>query len=310
MMAKKITALKCPHCGSTHKHLIEKDRYQCKSCDSEYMFDSGDVNITVNHRHTIESSSDHSFLNISRSGFVLIAIVLTTILVVSYNLLSTNTDHQNYRSVSQQAKSTRAQPVASVNLGENISIGISAEGVSQIKNLVTKPFSAQNKQLDTCFVYTGICHKIFMNRMVFLVGKKGLNISGMNKAVLEKLAEQKKLATLVSWLDLSMDDLLASGMSPRQAKKALEKIQLAPQQSFQDWMSGIYQFNFPSQINQYTWSDIQSWSMSDWQTLMELSEVKAQPYYQLTHSEEMNQLVDELQKYSVSGFDSATLNDQ
>lgn len=302
MMTQKITAIKCPHCGSTHKHVIEKDRYQCKSCDSEYMFDSGDVNITVNHRHTIESSSKQSFFNLSRSGFVVIAIVLTTILVVSYNLLTTNTDHQNYRSASQQVKSTRTQPVASVNFGENISIGISAEGVSQIKNLVTKPFSAQNKQLDTCFVYTGICHKIFMNRMVFLVGKKGLNISGMNKAVLEKLAEQEKLVTLVSWLDLSMDDLLASGMSTRQAKKSLETIQVALQKSFQDWMSALYQVNFPPQINQYTWSDIQDWSINDWQTLLELSEVKAQPYYQLTHSEEMNQLVGELQKYKIIGF--------
>ncbi len=294
-MTQKITAIKCPHCGSTHKHPIEKDRYQCNSCDSEYIFDSGDLNIIVNHHHTMESPESSRFfsmpwLTVSLIGFVMVLIVI-------YNFIPKNSDNSY-----QKEKNIKPQPVASISLGENISIGISAEGISEVRNLVTKPFNSSNKKLDACFVYSGICHKIFINRITFLGGKKGLNIRGMNKSIWEALAEQRKFTTLVDWLDLSMDDLLSVGLSERQAKKTFEQIQLASQQSFEYWMNGIYQVGFPSQINQYTWSDIQSWSVNDWQTLMELSEAKAKPYYQLTHSEEMNQLVVELQQYKIIGF--------
>ncbi|MGL4675977.1 MAG: hypothetical protein ACRCXK_14065, partial [Wohlfahrtiimonas sp.] len=161
MMTQKITAIKCPHCGSTHKHLIEKDRYQCDSCDSEYMFDSGDLNIVVNHHHTVEPTASSGFFNMPWLSLLLIGFVIG--LIVIYNFLPKTSDNSY-----QKEKNIKSQPVASISLGENVSIGISAEGISEIKNLVTKPFNSSNKKLDACFVYSGVCHKIFINRITFL----------------------------------------------------------------------------------------------------------------------------------------------
>ncbi|WP_049237093.1 hypothetical protein U0021_02815 [Moraxella canis] len=49
-MAKRIKAIKCPQCGSTHATKIKSDHYRCDSCQSEFFIDSDDINI--NHRHT------------------------------------------------------------------------------------------------------------------------------------------------------------------------------------------------------------------------------------------------------------------
>ncbi|GAA4778877.1 hypothetical protein GCM10023231_01850 [Olivibacter ginsenosidimutans] len=50
-MAKRIKAIKCPHCGSIENTQLKDDYYRCNSCGTEYFLDNDDVNINYTYRY-------------------------------------------------------------------------------------------------------------------------------------------------------------------------------------------------------------------------------------------------------------------
>ena len=48
-MARDIKAIQCPKCGSTHKHQVKEDFFQCEYCGTEYYLDSDDKHIYHHH---------------------------------------------------------------------------------------------------------------------------------------------------------------------------------------------------------------------------------------------------------------------
>ncbi len=75
-MAKRITALKCPQCGSVKKQSIKDDHYICNHCSTEYFLDNDDINVNVNHRHI--GTSPHSFTPVTKktvSGIIAAAAI-------------------------------------------------------------------------------------------------------------------------------------------------------------------------------------------------------------------------------------------
>ncbi|MDM1293461.1 hypothetical protein HX021_04030 [Sphingobacterium sp. N143] len=50
-MAKRIKAIKCPHCGSIKITTLRPDYYKCDSCGTEFFLDSDDININHNYNY-------------------------------------------------------------------------------------------------------------------------------------------------------------------------------------------------------------------------------------------------------------------
>ena len=48
-MARDIKAIQSPKCGSTHKHQVKEDFFQCEYCGTEYYLDSDDKHIYHHH---------------------------------------------------------------------------------------------------------------------------------------------------------------------------------------------------------------------------------------------------------------------
>lgn len=78
-MAKQITALKCPQCGSVKKQSIKDDHYICNHCDTEYFLNSDDINVNVTH-HTIGGTP--SYTNPSKNRFQILMIALGAIILM------------------------------------------------------------------------------------------------------------------------------------------------------------------------------------------------------------------------------------
>lgn len=89
-MAKRVTALKCPQCGSVKKQSIKEDHYICNHCDTEYFLDNDDINVNINHHHKRTSWGSTKELNPTTIG-VGIGAVLTLIFFGFSEFLSNST---------------------------------------------------------------------------------------------------------------------------------------------------------------------------------------------------------------------------
>jgi len=87
-MAKRVTALKCPQCGSVKKQSIKEDHYICNHCDTEYFLDNDDININVNHNHRNTENVGNKELNKKNIAIGIIAAVLAFFLLFSQFLFS------------------------------------------------------------------------------------------------------------------------------------------------------------------------------------------------------------------------------
>ncbi len=89
-MAKRVTALKCPQCGSVKKQSIKEDHYICNHCDTEYFLDNDDININVNHSHRNTGTVGNKELNKKNIAIGIVAAVLAFFLLFSQFLFSPN----------------------------------------------------------------------------------------------------------------------------------------------------------------------------------------------------------------------------
>ena len=55
-MARDIKAIQCPKCGSTSKHQVKEEFYQCEYCGTEYFLDSDDQHIYHHHQQVATSA--------------------------------------------------------------------------------------------------------------------------------------------------------------------------------------------------------------------------------------------------------------
>ena len=90
-MAKKLKAVKCPQCGSEKHEQIDKKRYRCLNCGTEFFLDDDDININVNHHYDFQSSSTFgSDLGVGmKLGIVALLIPLAVVFIFVFFLFQT-----------------------------------------------------------------------------------------------------------------------------------------------------------------------------------------------------------------------------
>lgn len=93
-MAKRITALKCPQCGSVKKQSIKEDHYICNHCDTEYFLDSDDINVNVNHHHRGPDGFGSKKLTKENRAIIVFAIALVLFALIS-NIFSSTISSSN-----------------------------------------------------------------------------------------------------------------------------------------------------------------------------------------------------------------------
>ncbi|TJZ61508.1 hypothetical protein FAZ15_09975 [Sphingobacterium olei] len=93
-MAKRVTALKCPQCGSVKKQAIKEDHYICNNCDTEYFLDNDDININVNHKHSGIDRSPAKPIDPKKAAIIAIGIAVVFFAFV-INLMFSNDSNSN-----------------------------------------------------------------------------------------------------------------------------------------------------------------------------------------------------------------------
>jgi hypothetical protein len=121
-MAKDIKAIQCPKCGSTSKHEIKPDFYQCQNCQTEYFLNSDDVHVYHHHSRVPPLQSSAPPDNTKLPVYILIgAIAFIAVVYFStmlfqpkrstYNTISTYKAPRSYRSSFVYTNTATGDPV-------------------------------------------------------------------------------------------------------------------------------------------------------------------------------------------------------
>ncbi|WP_166335851.1 Rcat domain-containing protein [Sphingobacterium chungjuense] len=95
-MAKRITALKCPQCGSVKKQSVKEDHYICNHCDTEYFLDNDDINVNVNHHH--RGFERRGAQNTTKKNMAIIAVAIALIFYALISSILSNTTSSSDKS--------------------------------------------------------------------------------------------------------------------------------------------------------------------------------------------------------------------
>ena len=110
----------------------------------------------------------------------------------------------------------------------------------------------QKYHILSCFRFSKDCEAQFLARLAWLSGKKGLNMVGIGEVTWQKLIAANLVTDLVSWLDLSKEDLMTvNGFGDKRAEQIYQQLQQAKQQPFPQWLYGLgFTFVSPERLYQ------------------------------------------------------------
>lgn len=80
-MAKKITTIKCPQCGSTKQKKIDDEHFECLNCGSEYVLDTDDI--TINHNYTYNNAGMPT-TPINKKGLAIVFFIVLSFFVILF----------------------------------------------------------------------------------------------------------------------------------------------------------------------------------------------------------------------------------
>lgn len=198
-----------------------------------------------------------------------------------------------------------------IAIGDTITFTLSGQSIPSFKAVVLRekgrklPYLPNDSEFSaiSCFIYSERCKPQFLSRLAWLSGKQGFDFKGMSQSSWLKLIKANKLTSLVSWLDLQLDDLLdVTNIRLPQAKAIFKQFELAKHASFRQWLNALGITALPLSFKQYRWQDLQLWSVNDWQTHLAISPQKATLYYRFTHCEQLGELLETLIRHHIDGF--------
>lgn len=195
--------------------------------------------------------------------------------------------------------------------GDRVAVTLAGQGIPKMTEVVWRvaervvpeiPDETQHDSLS-CWNTEGECEQQFIARLVWLSGKKGLDLKGISQKTWQRLLIAGKVTDLASWLWLSEADLLSlSGFSQRNSQRMLQQIAIARQRDAAQWLTGLgMTFISPEIMRKVGWDNLLHWTATDWQQ-NGMGEKSAKRAVEFVHHPPLLALVEQLKAAGVQGF--------
>ncbi|MBK5143626.1 NAD-dependent DNA ligase LigB [Budviciaceae bacterium BWR-B9] len=195
--------------------------------------------------------------------------------------------------------------------GDRVVVTLAGQGIPKITEVVWRvaerippeiPNQEQHHSLS-CWNTEGECEQQFIARLVWLSGKKGLDLKGISQKTWQRLLIAGKVTDLTSWLWLSEADLLAiPGFGKASSRRVLQQIAIARQRDAAQWLAGLGMTFISSEIiRKVGWDNVLRWTATDWQQ-NGMGEKSAKRAVEFVHSPPLLDLVAQLKAAGVQGF--------
>ena len=198
-----------------------------------------------------------------------------------------------------------------LHAGDHVAIALTGHAVPQLQEVVwhsPQPQAIATPNADdyhalSCWQATADCEQQFLARLVWLSGKKALNMQGIGPQTWQALIDAQRITQLTDWLTLNADDLaqIPSFAEKRSAHTAHKFIQ-AQQQPFQLWLKAL---GAPSHITPKAtdnWHTLAALTKEDWQQQRYLSARAAQQALAFFQHAAVQALAHHLQQHAIDGF--------
>jgi DNA ligase (NAD+) len=201
---------------------------------------------------------------------------------------------------------------ADIVAGDQVAISLAGQGIPRLDEVIWRVGDRTTHAIpDTsafhplsCLAWTPACREQFLARLVWLSGKSGLNMSGVNRSSWLRLMLSGQLSHLFSWLTLTQEQLAqVAGMSPKRAAQLYHQFSLSRQQPFKRWVRALG-VPLPEKalktLQDDNWQKLLSRSLPEWQQLPDMGRRRAEQLVKFLHHPEIEDLITFLQERKIS----------
>ncbi|MEM6052821.1 NAD-dependent DNA ligase LigB [Erwinia sp. P7711] len=192
---------------------------------------------------------------------------------------------------------------ADIVAGDQVAISLAGQGIPRLDEVIwrvaerTTPAIPDTTAFHTlsCLAWTPACREQFLARLVWLSGKSGLNMSGVNRSSWLRLMLSGQLSHLFSWLTLTQEQLAqVAGMTPQRAAQLYHQFSLSRQQPFKRWVRALG-LPLPEKalntIQDDNWQKLLSRSLTEWQQLPDMGMRRADRLVKFLHHPDTEALI-------------------
>lgn len=195
--------------------------------------------------------------------------------------------------------------------GDQVAIQLAGQTIPQLHSVVIR--TAPRAALDvprgdayhalSCLRASATCNSQLHARLNWLSGKQALNLPGVGAGTWEKLLRAELIHSLLDWLQLSEDQLLAvPGIAQQSARTLTRRFSEARQRPFKDWLRALGPPAHPDSLAADDWAQLQRRSLADWQKLPGIGPARAAQLQTFFQHEDIRALADQLRLAGVEGF--------
>lgn len=197
---------------------------------------------------------------------------------------------------------------ADIVAGDQVAISLAGQGIPRLDEVIWRVEQRTTPAIPdistfhplSCLVWTPACREQFLARLVWLSGKSGLNMRGVDRSSWLRLVLSGQLSHLFSWLTLTQDQLAqVAGVTPQRAAQLYHQFSLSRQQPFKRWVRALG-VPLPEKtlktLQDDNWQKLLSRSLAEWQQLPEMGKRRADRLIKFLHHPEIEALIAFLQE--------------
>lgn len=205
--------------------------------------------------------------------------------------------------------------------GDQVVISLMGHGIPHLNKVVWRikersmpsAPSAEHYHPLSCFSWRPGCRQQFFARLVWLGGRQGLNLHGVNESTWQALIDQGLVRHLLDWLVLTPEQLMsAPGIGSKRGQSIYRQFQLARQQPFARWLIALGAPLSPQQaVTLKSWHQVQQLPAEAWRTMAGIGTKRARQIADFLQHPPLLALVSMLTSQGIIGFapEVDTIND-
>jgi DNA ligase (NAD+) len=195
--------------------------------------------------------------------------------------------------------------------GDQVAVSLAGLTIPRLDGVVSR--SVERAQLNapqtadyhalSCLRITPACQEQLRARLIWLSGKKGLNLPGVGPGTWDKLIRAAKIEGLLDWMTLDSAQLAnIPGFGERSSAKLLSTFQSARERPFQVWLKAI---GLPPTGNAplgNRWDELAARSAEQWQAEPGIGPGRARQLLAFFQDPQIQALSAQLRGHGIDGF--------
>ncbi|HEY0286914.1 MAG TPA: NAD-dependent DNA ligase LigB [Pseudomonas sp.] len=195
--------------------------------------------------------------------------------------------------------------------GDQVAVSLAGLTIPRLEGVVSRsverlaldiPESADYHALS-CWQITPACKDQFRARLIWLSGKKGLNIAGVGPGTWDKLIKAGRIESLLDWMTLDSAQLgNIPGLGERSSAKLLDSFQKVRERPFIVWLKAIGLPPTGNALLSNQWSDLATRSIEQWRAEPGIGSGRAEQLLAFFQDPQVQALSAQLRAQAIDGF--------